>query len=138
VSVPASEFAWPTRVYYEDTDSGGVVYYANYLKFMERARTEWLRHRGFSQQQLVEAHGFVFAVVEIEVKYKKPARLDDELLVSCVPQPEGRASMRFIQRVTRAKPGEAPELMAEGNVRVVCVDAKDFRPRALPEFVRGI
>jgi acyl-CoA thioester hydrolase len=130
-----SEFQWPMRVYYEDTDAGGVVYYANYLKFMERARTEWLRALGFSQQQLVEAHGFVFAVVEIDVKYKKPARLDDELLVSCVPEPEGRASLWFRQRVTRA--GAGNELMAEGRVRVVCVDAKDFRPRALPDFVRA-
>src|SRR5688572_8248036 len=88
-------FAWPVRVYYEDTDAGGVVYYANYLKFMERARTEWLRRLGFSQQQLVAAQGFVFMVVEVNVKYKKPARLDDELLVSCTPEPEGRASMWF-------------------------------------------
>jgi acyl-CoA thioester hydrolase len=130
-----SEFQWPMRVYYEDTDAGGVVYYANYLKFMERARTEWLRALGFSQQQLVEAHGFVFMVVEVNVKYKRPARLDDELLVSCTPEPEGRASMWFGQRVVRVGDGET---LAEGRVRVVCVDAKDFRPRALPDFVRGV
>ena len=75
-----NEFAWRTRVYWEDTDGGGVVYYANYLKFMERARTEWLRSLGHSQQEIAEQYGFVFAVAEAHVNYRKPARLDDELL----------------------------------------------------------
>jgi acyl-CoA thioester hydrolase len=127
-----SEFSWRTRVYWEDTDGGGVVYYANYLKFMERARTEWLRSLGHSQMELAETHGFVFAVAEVKVNYRRPARLDDELLVSCVPLPEGRASMRFRQTVTRADGA----VMAEGEVRVACVDAKTFRPRPLPDFVR--
>jgi len=129
-----SEFSWRTRVYWEDTDGGGVVYYANYLKFMERARTEWLRSLGHSQMELAEAHGFVFAVAEVKVNYRRPARLDDELLVSCVPVPEGRASMRFKQTVTRADGA----VMAEGEVRVACVDAKTFRPRPLPDFVRPV
>lgn len=127
-----SEFSWRTRVYWEDTDGGGVVYYANYLKFMERARTEWLRSLGHSQMELAETHGFVFAVVEVKVNYRRPARLDDELLVSCVPVPEGRASIRFRQTVTRAD----ATVLAEGEVRVACVDAKTFRPRPLPDFVR--
>jgi acyl-CoA thioester hydrolase len=127
-----NEFSWRTRVYWEDTDGGGVVYYANYLKFMERARTEWLRTLGHSQLVLSETHGFVFAVVEVKVNYRRPARLDDELLVSCVPVPEGRASIRFRQTVTRAD--GVP--LAEGEVRVACVDAKTFRPRPLPDFVR--
>jgi acyl-CoA thioester hydrolase len=126
------EFIWRTRVYWEDTDGGGVVYYANYLKFMERARTEWLRSLGHSQMELAETHGFVFAVVEVKVNYRRPARLDDELLVSCVPVPEGRASIRFTQTATRAD----GVLLAEGEVRVACVDAKTFRPRPLPDFVR--
>ena len=126
------EFSWRTRVYWEDTDGGGVVYYANYLKFMERARTEWLRTLGHSQMELAETHGFVFAVVEVKVNYRLPARLDDELLVSCVPVPEGRASLRFKQTVTRAD----ATLLADGEVRVACVDAKTFRPRPLPDFVR--
>jgi acyl-CoA thioester hydrolase len=139
--VTAGEFSWRTRVYWEDTDGGGVVYYANYLKFMERARTEWLRSLGHSQQELSEQLGFVFAVAEAHVNYRKPARLDDELRVSCVPVPEGRASIRFKQVIVRidsaradTAPGETP--IADGEVRVVCVDAKSFRPRALPEFIQ--
>jgi len=126
-----SEFSWRTRVYWEDTDGGGVVYYANYLKFMERARTEWLRSLGHSQMELAETHGFVFAVVEVKVNYRRPARLDDELLVSCVPVPEGRASLRFKQTVTRAD----ATVLADGEVRVACVDAKTFRPWPLSDFV---
>ena len=125
-----SEFAWRTRVYWEDTDGGGVVYYANYLAFMERARTEWLRSLGHSQQEIGQQFGFVFAVAEAHVHYRKPARLDDELTISCEPIPEGRASIRFRQRITRAD-----TVIAEGEVRVVCVDAKSFRPRALPDFI---
>jgi acyl-CoA thioester hydrolase len=134
-----NEFSWRARVYWEDTDGGGVVYYANYLKFMERARTEWLRTFGHSQAELADNHGFVFAVVEVKVNYRKPARLDDELLVTCVPVPEGRASIRFRQTVSRLSP--APEqgaavVLADGEVRIACVDAKTFRPRPLPDFVR--
>src|SRR5262249_44482804 len=126
-----NEFSWRTRVYWEDTDGGGVVYYANYLKFMERARTEWLRSLGHSQQEIADKFGFVFAVAEAHVNYRKPARLDDDLTVSCVPVPEGRASIRFRQNITR---GETA--IADGEVRVVCVDAKSFKPRALPDFIR--
>ena len=131
-----TEFAWRARVYWEDTDGGGVVYYANYLKFMERARTEWLRSLGHSQQEIAEQYGFVFAVAEAHVNYRKPARLDDELLISCVPVPEGRASIRFRQMIHRVQEGRADTLLAEGEVRVVCVDAKSFRPRPLPDFIQ--
>jgi acyl-CoA thioester hydrolase len=126
-----SGFAWRTRVYWEDTDGGGVVYYANYLKFMERARTEWLRSLGHSQQQIAQQSGLVFAVAEAHVHYRRPARLDDELAISCEPVPEGRASIRFRQRISRGD-----TVIAEGEVRVVCVDAKSFRPRALPDFIQ--
>ena len=127
-----SAFTWRTRVYWEDTDGGGVVYYANYLKFMERARTEWLRSLGHAQREIADEFGFVFAVAEVKVNYRKPARLDDELLVSCEPVPEGRASIRFRQTISR---GDI--VVADGEVRVVCVDARTFRPRALPDFVRS-
>ena len=127
----AAEFSWRTRVYWEDTDGGGVVYYANYLKFMERARTEWLRAQGHAQSQLAEREGYVFMVVEVHVNYRKPARLDDEIEVTCAPVPEGRASMRFKQTLRR---GDA--VLADGEVRVACVDSKTLRPRALPEFVK--
>ena len=127
-----TEFSWRARVYWEDTDGGGVVYYANYLKFMERARTEWLRALGHSQAELAEQYGFVFAVVEVQVNYRRPARLDDELTVTCLPVPEGRASIRFKQAI---KKGD--QTLADGEVRVACVDAKSFRPRALPEFIKA-
>jgi len=129
-------FTWRTRVYWEDTDGGGVVYYANYLKFMERARTEWLRSLGHSQQEIAEQYGFVFAVAEASVKYRKPARLDDDLAVTCEPVPEGRASIRFRQEISRVTSSQAATLLAEGEVRVVCVDAKSFRPRPLPDFIQ--
>lgn len=130
------EFRWRSRVYWEDTDGGGVVYYANYLKFMERARTEWLRSLGHSQAELAQQFGFVFAVVEVRVNYRKPARLDDELTISCVPVPEGRASIRFRQAILRADGARDDTVLADGEVRVACVDAKTFRPRALPDFVQ--
>ena len=131
-----SEFSWRTRVYWEDTDGGGVVYYANYLRFMERARTEWLRSLGHSQQEIAEQYGFVFAVAEAHVNYRKPARLDDDLTVTCLPVPEGRASLRFKQVIFRKNEGRDDTLIADGEVRVVCVDAKSFRPRALPDFIQ--
>ncbi len=125
-------FTWRARVYWEDTDGGGVVYYANYLKFMERARTEWLRSLGHSQSELADQYGYVFAVAEVKVNYRKPARLDDELLITCVPVPEGRVSMRFEQTISR---GEV--VLTEGEVRIACVDAKTFRPRSLPDFIKA-
>jgi len=131
------ESSWPVRVYWEDTDGGGVVYYANYLKFMERARTEWLRTLGHSQAELAERFGFVFAVVEVKVNYRRPARLDDELTVTCLPVPEGRASIRFKQVIVRKTSGQEDETLADGEVRVACVDAKTFRPRALPDFIKA-
>ncbi len=133
-----TEFRWRTRVYWEDTDGGGVVYYANYLKFMERARTEWLRSLGHSQQEIAQQYGFVFAVAEAHVNYRKPARLDDDLLVGCVPVPEGRASIRFKQVIVRMDGAQEATTIADGEVRVVCVDAKSFRPRALPDFIRNV
>jgi acyl-CoA thioester hydrolase len=132
----SEEFSWRTRVYWEDTDGGGVVYYANYLKFMERARTEWLRSLGHSQHEIAQKFGFVFAVAEAHVNYRKPARLDDELSVSCVPVPEGRVSIRFKQIISRVEQGRAATVLADGEVRVVCVDAESFRPRALPVFIQ--
>jgi acyl-CoA thioester hydrolase len=120
-------FLWPTRVYWEDTDGGGVVYYANYLKFLERARTEWLRSLGFAQSELVKDPGVIFVVTNINLDYRRPARLDDSLLVTCDLIPEGAASMTFAQRISRGE-----EVLVEGTVRVACLDAQSFRPRRLP------
>jgi len=123
-------FAWPVRVYVEDTDFGGIVYYANYLRWFERARTEWLRTKGYSQAMLAREPGIVFSVVSARVDYRRPARLDDELVVTCEPRPDGRASLRFAQQVLRGE-----ELLAEGEVRVACLAAGTLRPVRLPEFV---
>ncbi len=125
------EFSWRARVYWEDTDGGGVVYYANYLKFMERARTEWLRSMGHSQSELADTYGYVFAVVEVKVNYRKPARLDDELRITCVPVPEGQG----LDPLRSRQIWRGDVLLTEGDIRVACVDAKTFRPRPLPEFI---
>ena len=131
-----SVFRWPARVYWEDTDGGGIVYYANYLRFLERARSEWLRARGHSQLQLARDRGIVFTVVSLAVDYRAPARLDDELEITCEPHSEGAASLRFAQRIYRAPAaGRAPELLLEANVRVACVDVRTMRPQRLPEFL---
>ena len=130
---PAGVFTWQTPVYYQDTDAGGVVYYANYLGFMERARTEWLRARGFSQASLAADPGVLFAVAEAEIKYRRPARLDDVLVISCEPALSGRAALEVRQQIWRER--EGGELLTEGRVRIVCVDATHFRPCRLPESI---
>ena len=94
-------FIWQARVYWEDTDAGGIVYYANYLRFLERARSEWLRAHGVSQLALARDPGVVFSVVALEAQYRRPARLDDMLSISCEPQWQGGASLRFVQRIWR-------------------------------------
>jgi acyl-CoA thioester hydrolase len=121
-------FVWPVRVYYEDTDAGGVVYYANYLKFMERARTEWLRTLGFEQDRLRQDLGVLFAVRSAQAEYLKPARLNDALLVSAELVEARPASFGFAQRVMREG-----VTLCEGRVRIVCLAADSFRPRAVPE-----
>jgi acyl-CoA thioester hydrolase len=129
-------FAWPARVYWEDTDGGGIVYYANYLRFLERARTEWLRSLGHSQQQLLNDAGIVFTVVSLEIGYRLPARLDDELRITCEPRSTGAASLEFAQRIYReAGRPEGGELLTEASVRVACVDSRTLRPQRLPEFL---
>lgn len=122
--------AWPVRVYVEDTDFGGVVYYANYLRWLERARAEWLRSKGLSQAALARDSGILFSVVSVQVNYRRPARLDDELIISCEPRADGRASVRFVQQVLRGA-----ELLADADVRVACLAASTLRPTRLPEFV---
>lgn len=124
-------FVWPVRVYYEDTDSGGVVYYANYLKFMERARTEWLRSHGFEQTDLAEQHGIVFVVRAVSAEYLRPARFNDALEVLVEPKQLGRSQL-FVDHVIRR--GE--EILNTAQVRLACVNAETFRPEAMPEEVR--
>ncbi|MFZ3184479.1 MAG: tol-pal system-associated acyl-CoA thioesterase [Pseudomonas sp.] len=121
-------FAHRCRVYFEDTDAGGIVYYVNYLKFMERARTELLRAGGFAQSQLAD-QGVLFVVHSCEARYFVPARLDDELLVSADVIELNRASLRFRQQVRRAADNV---LLCEGQFLVACVRADSFKPRAIP------
>jgi acyl-CoA thioester hydrolase len=133
-----AEFVWPVRVYYEDTDNGGVVYYANYLKFMERARTEWLRARGVEQDALVHRDRVIFAVRKAEVEYLKPARFNQRLSVSVAVAETGKASLTFNQQVSLLTgAGEDGEVLCLGRIKIACLDADSFRPRAIPASVRG-
>ncbi len=126
-------FSFPVRVYWEDTDAGGVVYYANYLRFLERARTEWLRARGYSQQSLSTEQGIQFMVLGVGIEYRAPARLDDLLRVTCEPHVESRTTARFVQHIYRDSP--TPGLLVEASVRVVCVDSHTLRPRRLAGYL---
>ncbi|MFC4274189.1 tol-pal system-associated acyl-CoA thioesterase [Achromobacter aloeverae] len=120
------------RVYYEDTDAGGIVFYANYLKFMERGRTEWLRTLGYDQSRMLADTGRLFVVAGLDMSYRKPGRLDDLLTVETCVTRLGRASIHFAQRVLREG-----ELLAEGNIQVGCVDATRLRPAELPKDLRA-
>ena len=123
-----SQFSWPTRVYWEDTDAGGVVYHAQYLAFLERARTEWLRARGKGQALLRDDYDLVFAVRAMRIDFRQPARLDDALDVSVALRQCRRASLVIAQAIHRDG-----ELLLDAEVRVAALNASDFRPRAIPD-----
>jgi len=126
-----ADFSWPVRVYYEDTDAGGVVFYATYLKFFERARTEWLRALGYSQEALAQSRGLIFVVRSTSVDYLAPARLDDELKLTVVVEQFRNASMTFVQEAWRTRDGEHT-LLAQGRITIVCINAASFRPHPIP------
>lgn len=125
-------FTLPVRVYIEDTDAGGIVYYVNYLKFMERARSEWLRSLGFQHYTLLD-EDFLFVVRRAEVDYRRPARIDDELAVTAAVERAGRASLDFRQQVSRIADGT---VLAEARVEVGCVSRSRLAPRAMPDSIR--
>jgi acyl-CoA thioester hydrolase len=132
------DFRHTLRVYWEDTDAGGVVFYANYLKFFERARSEWLRTCGFGQERLRLDTGVMFVVTDTAVRYRQPARLDDVLEISVDVTDARLASLHIRQQAWRpdGSGGEAgPVLLAEGTIRIGCVDAGTFRPRRIPIHV---
>jgi acyl-CoA thioester hydrolase len=129
------QFSWPVRVYWEDTDGGGVVFYANYLKYMERARTEWLRALGFNQRQLREEQGIQFVVRSLTVNYFVPARLDDQLLVISEMPEIGGASFAFSQRIVRESAPD--EILLDSTVNVACLDAGNFKPCRMPPELRA-
>ena len=128
-------FEFPIRVYWEETDAGGIVFYANHLKFFERARTEWLRSLGVGQHNLREQTGGMFVVTDAQLRYLRPARLDDELIVTAALQATGRASLTIVQSAL-LKPEQmteqAPLLLSEGTIRIGWVDAATLRPARIP------
>ena len=127
-------FRWPIRVYYEDTDTGGVVYYANYLKFFERARTEWLRSAGIGQQEMGMQKNVMFVVKSTTIDYHAPAKLDDHLEISVRIEKIGRASVNFMQEAWRMVDASR-ELMCSGLIRVGCVHTQALRPAPIPVTV---
>ncbi len=132
-------FSWPVRVYYEDTDAGGIVFYANYLKFFERARTEWLRAAGVAQQRLADEARRVFVVKSTVIDYHAPAKLDDRLEITVEVEKLGRVSVDFSQEIWLTPEGEisgaARRLLCSGRIRVGCVDAGTLRPAAMPDAI---
>ena len=148
------KFYWPVRVYYEDTDNGGVVYYANYLKFMERARTEWLRSLGLEQDRLINEQGIIFAVRSVQVDYLKPALFNQLLSVSAEIIETGKASLTFKQEVvvdkketenatmnpiTKGEESEvvsSDQVLCRGKIKIACLDTSSMRPCAIPDSVR--
>lgn len=127
MSAPES-FSFPVRVYWEDTDAGGVVYHARYVGFLERARSEWMRAMGHGQRSMGQEQGLVFAVRAMSLDFRRPARLDDALQVSVELVQLGRASLRFVQHIHRGE-----ELLLQAEVKIAALGAGDFRPRPIPE-----
>ncbi len=124
-------FSWPVRVYFQDTDAGGVVYHASYVNFMERARTEWLRSFGYSNAGLMQKLGVMFVVRSLKLDYLKPALLDDSLHISAQIKDVGRSRVTLLQTVSRKD-----EVLTEGEVHLVCVDVKTFKPVSVPDVLR--
>lgn len=130
---PEPTFAWPVRVYYEDSDAQGLVYFANYFKFMERARTEWLRSLGVEQDVLLREHRRLFVVVETQAEFLRPARFNEQLLVTVSLTDRARASFSIDQKIFRG--GLEGELLCRGTTRAACLDADTFRPARLPDSI---
>ena len=133
MSQSVTDFLWPVRVYYEDTDAGGVVYHGNYLKFMERARTELLRRYGFEQDVLRDQERVLFAVRDIRITFSRPARFNDALLVVTRLARLGSASMDIEQWIVREN--EPDERLCDAEVRIACIDADSWRPKLIPEQI---
>jgi acyl-CoA thioester hydrolase len=124
-------FCWPVRVYYEDTDAGGVVYYANYLRFFERARTEWLRSLGLNQDKLAQEEGLIFVVRRASLDFVRPARLDDMLQVTVEPLKLARVYIQLAQEAQRGA-----QMLARAEIQVACLNLRNFKPAAMPQFLR--
>jgi len=136
---PAPVFRMALRVYWEDTDAAGIVFYANFLKFFERARTEWLRTKGYSQEQLRTERGTGFIVTDASISYRRPARLDDLIDVTVALTRVGQASLQIAQQALRIVPDGTNELLADGTIRIGCVELGTHRPRRIPtEILQSI
>lgn len=131
MSKSRKSFVWPVRVYYQDTDAGGVVYHASYVNFFERARTEWLRTFGYSNAGLMNELGAMFVVRKLELNYLKPALLDDMLDVTAQVKEVGRSRVTLLQTVLRDG-----EVLTEGEVHLVCVNVQNFKPVSVPDVLR--
>lgn len=125
------QYCWQVRVYYEDTDSGGVVYHSNYLNFMERARTEWLREQGFEQTYLKDELGVIFVVHSMSIAFKQPAKFNDLLIISSEIEKMGHGSILFLQKIMRDG-----QLLVQAQVKLACVDALTFKPTVIPQSVK--
>ncbi len=132
----SNEFSWPVRVYYEDTDAGGVVYHSQYLNFMERARTEVLRSLGFVQTELKSELNVIFVVRSLQIEYQKPAKFDDALVVKTSLLDAGRSLLTFKQTIYRCMDSSEIKL-TQATVEVVCVNAENFKPMRIPEVIRS-
>jgi acyl-CoA thioester hydrolase len=126
-------FQWPVRIYYEDTDAGGVVFYANYLKFYERARTEMLRDMGFEQNQLIEQDAVIFVVRSVHVDYLKPAKFNDLILVSAKLSSLKSASLIFEQTISRSD-----NILSQASIQIACLDTSTMRPKQIPEKLKRV
>ena len=125
-------FVWPVRVYYEDTDAGGVVYHSRYLNFLERARTEWLRHAGVEQDQLRAEQGIIFAVSRATLEYRAPARFNEQLQVEVTAINLRRVAFEAQQRIVNA---DTQHLLCQAQVQIACVDSQRLRPCAIPQNI---
>ncbi|WP_198264212.1 tol-pal system-associated acyl-CoA thioesterase [sulfur-oxidizing endosymbiont of Gigantopelta aegis] len=130
-----SEFIWPIRVYYEDTDSGGVVYHSNYLNFMERARTEWLRAMHLEQDDVVKNYGILFVVHSLSINYLKPALFNEALLVKTSIERLSRASIVFAQSIVRMDAENNEQVLTKGTIKIVSLGVEQKRPVPLPEAI---
>ncbi|MDZ4211869.1 MAG: tol-pal system-associated acyl-CoA thioesterase [Methylotenera sp.] len=126
-----NQFCWPVRVYYEDTDAGGVVYHSNYLNFMERARTEWLRDLGFEQTTVKDELGVIIVIHSLSIAFKSPAKFNDMLVVNCALIRAGHSSMDIVQTITRDG-----VLLIDAQVKAVFVNAENFKPVAIPQAIK--
>ena len=133
----AKVFSIPVRIYFEDTDAGGVVYYANYLKYLERCRTEWLRAIGCDQSELLREPGIAFVVRSINLEYLKPARLDELLSVDLVVERISRVQIFFRQAIRRTCPTGGSEELASGRIQVVCVNSAQMKISSIPALLRA-